>query len=120
MAAFLDVATFATWAKRPDWSSDPVATALLDVIADWIRERKPDLASDDQAARVVSFEVARDTLMYGDLGPFKQAEKRTAHSSRSYTLDRGVVEKFITDRHRRMLGISLRAAPRGHFPKCDY
>lgn len=119
MAAFLDVGTFAAWAKRPDWDSE-LAAMLLDVVADWIRDRKPDLAGDDQAAQIVSFEVTRDTLMYGDLGPFKQGEKRTAHSSRSYALDRAVIEKFITDRHRRMLGVSLRAAPRGHFPKCDY
>ena len=120
MVAFLDAGEFATWAKKPDWASNPLAIALLDVVADWIRDRKPDLAADDQGAQVVSFEVARDALMYGDLGPFSQAEKRTAHSSRSYSLDRGVVEKFITDRHRRMLGISLRAAPRGRFKKCDY
>ncbi|UJL29927.1 hypothetical protein HZU38_05350 [Mycolicibacterium vanbaalenii] len=115
MAAFLDVATFATWAKRPDWSSDPVATALLDVVADWIRERKPDLAADDQAAQIVSFEVTRDALMYGDLGPFKQAEKRTAHSSRSFTLDREVVERFVTDRHLRMLGLSTGPRPAYYF-----
>lgn len=120
MAAFLDVATFATWAKKPAWATDQVATALLDVVADWIRERKPDLAADDKAARLVSFEVARDALLSGELGPYDEVEKRTAHSARRVKIDRAVVEKFITDRHRQMLGLSLRAGPRGRFKRGDY
>ena len=118
--AFLDPAEFATWAKRPAWASDPLAAALLGVVEGWIRERRPDIADDDQAARVVVFEVTRDALLYGDLGPYRSMEKRTAHSSRSVTIDPSAVERFITGRHRQMLGMSVKAAPRGHFPKCDY
>lgn len=120
MADFLDAATFADWAKNPAWATDQLAASLLWVVSDWIRERKPDLNDDDQAARVVSFEVTRDALMYGDFGPMSSFSRTVGPRSKSGTIDRGVVEKFITDRHRRMLGISLRAAPRGRFKRCDY
>ena len=120
MSAFLDPATFADWAKRPAWASDPVAMALLDVVEGWIRSRRPGIADDDQGARVVVFEVTRDALLSGELGPYSSIEKRTAHSSRSVTINPTVVERFVTGRHRQMLGMGVNAAPRGRFKKFDY
>lgn len=120
MAVFLDAATFANWAKNPAWASDPLAASLLTVVSDWIRDKKPDIVDDDQAAKVVTFEVTRDALMAGDVGPYSQVTKTTSHSSRVVAIDRSAVERWITDRHRRMLGLPINAAPRGHFPKCDY
>ncbi len=120
MEPFLDVATFATWAKKPGWVGDPLATSLLQLVSDWIRERKPDIAQDDPGAQVVTFEVTRDSMMYGDFGPQTAYLKATSHSQRSGTIDRAVVEKFITDRHRRMLGIGVKAAPRRRFKRFDY
>ncbi|MBU8833604.1 hypothetical protein [Mycolicibacterium goodii] len=120
MADFLDAGTFASWAKRPAWANDELAKALLTVASDWIRERKPGLPDNDPAAQVVVFEVTRDALLAGDLGPYSSVTKTTSHSSRQVTIDRGVVDMFITPRHRRMLGLGSMAAPRGHFPKNDY
>lgn len=120
MEPFLSASTFANWAKRPAWGTDQLAASLLIVVSDWIRDKKPDIGADDTAAKVVTFEVTRDALLYGDFGPVDSYEKRTAHSSRSASINREAVAKFVNDRHRRMLGISLRAAPRGHFKRCDY
>lgn len=120
MEPFLDAATFATWAKKPAWGTDPLAAALLQVVSDWIRERKPDIDDEDPAAKVVACEVTRDSLLYGDFGPQASYTKATSHSQRSGTIDRAAVEKFITDRHRRMLGIGVKASPRAHFKRCDY
>ena len=120
MADFLDAATFANWAKTPAWASDPVAASLLTVVSDWIRDKKPDIADDDQAAKVVTFEVTRDALVAGEFGPYSSFTKIVGHRTRQAAIDRSAIEKFVTDRHRRMLGIALRAGPRGRFPKCDY
>lgn len=120
MAAFLDPAAFAAWAKRPAWESDQLAIALLQVVEKWIRDHKPGVADDDQAAQVVVFEVTRDALLSGEIGPYRSLEKRTAHSSRAVTIDPAVVERFITGRHRQMLGMSVNAGPRGRFKRGDY
>lgn len=120
MADFLDAATFATWAKTPAWDDDPVATSLLTVVSDWIRDHKPDIADDDPAAQIVCFEVTRDALQAGEFGPVVSFTKVVAHRTRSATVDRAALEKFITDRHRRMLGLPLRAGPRGRFRPGDY
>lgn len=120
MEPFLDQVTLAEWAKRPAWSTDPLAGALLEVVERWIRAHCPGIADDDQGARVVVFEVTRDALLSGEVGPYSSIEKRTAHSSRSVTINPAVVERFVTGRHRQMLGMGVRAAPRGHFPRFDY
>lgn len=123
MALFLDDGEFAEMfaAVRPLKPAEtPLVEALLVVVSDWIWDNKPGVADGDSAAKVVAYEVTRDALMFGDFGPMTSFTKSTAHSTRAGTIDRAAVEKFITDRHRRILGIALRAAPRGHFPKCDY
>ncbi|AEL98171.1 head-to-tail adaptor [Mycobacterium phage BigNuz] len=120
MADFLDAETLADWAKQPAWADSELAGAWLTVVSDWIRDNKPGIAADDQAAKIVVFEVTRDALLAGDLGPYSAVTKTTSHSSRQVTIDRAEVEKFITPRHRRMLGLGGMAAPRGHFPKNDY
>lgn len=120
MAEFLAAATFATWAKTPAWGSDPVAASLLTVVSEWIREHKPDVADDDPAAQIVCFEVVRDSLLAGEFGPVLEFSKTVAHRARAVTVDRSALERFITDRHRRMLGLSLRAGPRGRFKAGDY
>jgi hypothetical protein len=120
MDPFLDPSTFASWAKNPTWGSDPLVEPLLTVASDWIRERRPGIAADDQAAQVVVFEVARDALMAGEFGPYSEFTKTVGHRTRSATISRASIERFITDRHRRMLGIALVAAPRGRFPRGDY
>lgn len=120
MANFLDAVTFANWAKNPAWATDPLAASLLTVVSDWIRDRKPDIVDDDPAAQVVTFEVTRDAMLYGEFGPVTSFTKIVGHRQQTAAIDRAAVEKFITDRHKRILGLPIKAAPRGHFPKCDY
>lgn len=115
MADFLDAAAFANWAKTPAWASDPLAAALLTVVSDWIRDNKPDVADDDPAAQVVVFEVTRDSLLSGEFGPVSSFTKVVGHRTRTAAIDRSVVEKFITDRHKQMLGLSTGPRPAYYF-----
>jgi hypothetical protein len=117
---FLDAAAFSVWAKNPAWASDSLAESLLQVVSDWIRDHKPGVADDDTAAQVVTFEVTRDALLYGEFGTLSSFSKTVGPRIKAGTFDRSAVEKFITDRHRRMLGISVLAGPRGLFKRCDY
>lgn len=120
MDPFLDPATFATWAKNPAWGSDLLVEPLLKVASDWIWDHRPGIAVDDQAAQVVVFEVTRDALMAGEFGPYSEFTKTVGHRTRSATISRASIERFITERHRQMLGIAQMAAPRGRFPRGDY
>lgn len=123
MPLFLEVTAFATMFGRPLRASETaVAAPLLEVVDGWIRERKPDLPFDDPAAILVAFEVTRDALMYGKYGPLSSFQDTVAHRTKAGTIDAKFVERFITDRHREMLGINTvsTAAPRGTFKVCDY
>ena len=97
------------------------ATRLLQVVSDGIRALKPDV--DETAAKQVVFEVVRDTLAYGHLGPLSSFQNITSRRQEGGTFDAAAkaVDDFLTARQRRLLGIgSSTVAPRGHFPKCDY
>lgn len=122
MDPFLDAAAFAVMLASETLTSGEfeLATPLLQVVSDWIRDKKPDIADDDPAAIVVSFEVVRDALSSGKFGPFTSFTKGMGPRTRSATIDREALSKFVTRRHRLMLGLGATAAPRGHFPKCDY
>jgi hypothetical protein len=95
-------------------------TRLLQVVSDWIRGKKPDVNED--AAKQVVFEVVRDAVMYGALEKLSSFQNITSRRQESGTFDEAakVVDDYLTDRHKRLLGIPLRAAPRGRFKKCDY
>lgn len=115
MADFLDSDTFADWAKSPEWSESDLAQDLLTVVSGWIRDHKPDVSDDDPAARIVCFEVTRDALMYGDFGPVTSFSKTVGHRARAATIDRAALERFILDRHKRMLGLSIGVKPAYYF-----
>lgn len=118
---FLSVPAFAAMLGRPlADGSDTVAGLALQVVSDWIRDAKPNIDDHDSAALLVAFEVTRDVLSYSDFGSLTSFSKTVGPRTKSGTIDRAAVEKFISDRHRRMLGLSARAGARGHFPKCDY
>lgn len=119
-APFLDATTFADMFRPLSDAESEVVEPYLDVVSNWIRDNKPGVADDDPAAKVVTFEVTRDALLYGDFGPLVSFSNTMGPRTKSGTLDPGAVERFITDRHRRMLGIALRAAPAFNFPVCDY
>lgn len=117
---FLKVGAFAGMFRPLTDAESQVAGPYLEVVSDWIRDNKPGVDDDDSTAKIVVFEVVREALLYGDVAPLTSFSKTMGPRSRSGTFDRGVVEKFITDRHRRMLGLVVNAGPRGYFPKCDY
>lgn len=98
------------------------ATRLLQVVSDRIRELKPGIADGDPAAIQVVFEVVRDAAMYGGLERLSSFENTTSRRTEAGTFDAAmkVVTDYLTDRHKKILGIVSRAAPRGHFVKCDY
>lgn len=97
------------------------AERLLQVVSDGIRARKPD--ADTQAATVVVFEVVRDAMAYGHLGPLSSFTNVSAHRQEAGTFDSGrPVDDYLTVRQKRLLGISAAAtaAPRGAFTPGDY
>lgn len=96
------------------------ATRLLQVASDRIRALKPD--ADTDAAKQVVFEIVRDAANYGDLAVLSDFENTTSRRAEAGTFDQAmkVVNDYLSDRHKRLLGIPLRAAPRGSFKRCDY
>lgn len=118
---FLEIDPFTAQFGRPLSSADTlVATRLLQVVSDWIRGHKPDVLDDDPAAQLVTFEVTREALLYGDVIPLGSFSKTVGPRTKAGTFDPIAVEKFITDRHRRILGIPVLAGPSYNFPACDY
>lgn len=117
MEPFLTAAEFAskTWVNMPEWASSELAAALLVVVSGWIRDHKPDIDDDDPGAQLVCAEVTRDALLYGEFGPAVSFSKTVAHRGRAATIDRAALEKFITDRHKRILGLSIGVKPAYHF-----
>ena len=122
MLPFLDAGAFAAMFGRALSSAESAqATPLLEVVSSWIREQKPDIIASDPAAKVVTFEVVRDALVYGKYGPLSSFQDTTGDRTKAGTLDASSVVRFITDRHREMLGIqSGIARARGRFTVCDY
>ncbi|HOW92893.1 MAG TPA: hypothetical protein PLF91_00180 [Mycolicibacterium fallax] len=101
---------------------ETTAGRLLQVVSDGIRARKPDV--DPAAAAMVVFEVVRDAVAYGHLGPLTSFTNITAHRQESGTFDGAARagDDYLTARHKRLLGIPVasNAAPRGSFAAGDY
>ncbi len=119
-APFLDATAFADMFRPLRAAETAVATPLLQVVSDWIRDKKPDIAADSQAAKIVCFEVVRDALVYGKYAGLSEFSETVGRRTMAGTFNTSDVEQFITDRHRRMLGISATARPRYSFKRCDY
>lgn len=117
---FLDVAQFAAMFRPLSAAETALATPLLEVVSDWIRQHKPGIDEEDAAARVVTFEVTRDALLYGKYAGFSQFQETVAHRSLGGTINPSAIEKWVTDRHRRMLGIAVLGTPVYSFPDADY
>ncbi|SBS73779.1 conserved hypothetical protein [uncultured Mycobacterium sp.] len=121
-APFLGISDFTTeYQGTLSTGETTTATRLLQVVSDGIRGLKPDV--DTEAAKQVLFEVVRDAMMYGDLGPLSSFQNITSKRQVSGAFDEGAraVIDYLTTRQRKLLGLDpVQAAPRGYFPKCDY
>jgi hypothetical protein len=120
---FLDIDEF-TAEYQGTLSEGELVTAdrLLQVISDGIRSLKADV--DETAARQVVFEVVRDEMTYGHLGPLSSFANITSRREEKGTFERNgsLVDNYLTARHCRILGLPIAntAAPRGSFVKGDY
>lgn len=123
MQPYLDIDDF-TAEYQGGLSDGETTTAerLLQVVSDSIRARKPD--ADPTAAALVVFEVVRDAMAYGHLGPLSSFANISAHRQESGTFDGAAraSEDFLTARHKRLLGIPVATAARarGAFAAGDY
>ena len=121
-APYLDIDEFAEQYQGALSDGEKItAERLLQVISDGIRARKYD--ADPETAALVVFEVVRDDMAYGHLGPLSSYTNVTAHRQEAGTFDTGAdVDDYLTVRQKRMLGISAAttAAPRGSFTPDDY
>jgi hypothetical protein len=101
-----------------------VATRLLQVISDWIRGQKVDV--DVTAAAQVVWEVVRDAVNYGEFERLSSFSNTTADRVEAGVFDRerqlvqAVIADYVTNRHKRLLGIQLRASPVGSFAVDDF
>lgn len=119
--SFLSIAEFtAEYPGTLTAGESTTAARLLQVASDRIRALKPD--ANEDAAKQVVFEIVRNAAMYGALEGLSSFQNITSRRQESGTFDEAtkLVDDYLTDRHKRILGIPLRAAPRGHFKKCDY
>ncbi len=96
------------------------ASRLLQVVSDYIRSLKPDVNTD--AAKQVCFEIVRDAANYGDLAVLSDFQNTTSRRTEAGTFDQAmkIVNDYLSDRHRLLLGIPLLAAPVTSFAKFDY
>lgn len=119
---FLDIDEFAAEYQGALSDGERITVdRLLQVISDGIRARKPDV-DPDRAAQVV-FEVVRDQIAYGHLGPLSSFTNVSAHRQEAGTFDSSrVVDDYLSARQKRLLGIAVafNAAPRGSFTPGDY
>lgn len=118
---FLTIVQFeAEYQRTLNAGETTTATRLLQVASDYIRGLKADVNED--AAQQVVFEIVRDAANYGDLNVLSQFQNTTSRRTEAGTFDPAVklINSYLSDRHKQLLGIPLRAAPRGRFTKCDY
>lgn len=121
MADYLSIGEFtAEYPGALSAGETTTATRLLTVVSDGITALKADV--DTLAAKQVVFEVVRDAVMYGHLGPLSSFQNITSRRQEAGTFDEAAkaVDDLLTDRQKRILGISRRVSPRGNFPKYDY
>jgi hypothetical protein len=89
-------------------------TLLLQVASNWIYNNGPfgpNLPATDPTAQLVTYEVVANCLRFARFAPLKEFNNTTAHRAESGTLDDPTTVLDFTDRHKLLLGITLRALP---------
>lgn len=121
MTLYLEIDDFETlYDGVLDDAQEQQAELLLQVVDARIRQLKPD--ADANAAKQVAFEVVRDAILYGPLEKLSEFQNITSRRTEAGTFDEAMkmVNDYLNDRQKRVLGIALRAAPVYSFPVCDY
>lgn len=118
---FITVEDFEASFRPLKTSEQQVAEWLLETASDWIREHKPSTPDGSVAAKLVVTEVVSTALRYNKYGPLTSFTEQTSHATMSGTFagEAGNMLDF-TDRHRKLLGIPVVAAPQYSFPANDY
>jgi hypothetical protein len=127
-APFLDVDDFALEYQGELGAGERLtAERLLQVVSDDIRSLLEAAGKpvNDNAATQVVFEVVRDQMAYGHLGPLSEFRNVTSRREESGKFAAGAnsAEDYLTDRQLHLLGLpatASTAAPRGHFTPGDY
>lgn len=96
------------------------AEILIAAASAWIRDRRPDIDSDDPAARLVVIEVVKAVLLPGQWQGYASWSKTVGERVEAATLANPTAALAFTDWHYELLGISRSARPVGHFPRNDY
>lgn len=91
---------------------------LLKSVAEWIRRRKPDVAADDNGAKLVSIEAVKDAIDSGRYRRLSQFSRTIGERMESGTpISPGDILYFPPSAYV-ILGISQSAQPRYRFDDC--
>lgn len=118
MAEFATVDEVTRGRRPPTDDERKNIEAMIAAAGMWIRERKPGISDDDQAAHFVVTQVVRtalDTEKYRGLVSFT---KTTGGVSRGGALAKPGELLVFTDFHHQLLGISRIGAPSWYFGDC--
>lgn len=121
MPPFLDIAEFTAEYQGVLTAAETItATRLLQVASDYIRGLKADV--DENAAKQVVFEIVRDATRYGDLERLSSFQNTTSRRTETGTFDESMkaMSNYLTDRHKRLLGIPLLVDPVYSFTQFNY
>jgi len=93
---------------------------LVQAAANWIRERLPDLPLGHTEARLVTYDVVAAVMRRpGEYAGFSQVTRTTDDRTLGWTLESAGDMLSFEDRHLRMLGLSVTAAPRAMVDPVD-
>ena len=94
------------------------AQDLITAASNWIRERKPDIADDDAAARVVVIQVVRAAMATDKYAGHVSYSKTVGGVTRSGTLANPGSLLIFGPSHYLLLGISAGGGPSFYFGDC--
>lgn len=121
-APFLTVEEFAAlWRPMKDDAEKSWAELLLVAASAWIRARKPNIADDDPAAKIVVTSVVKSALLPGDWQGYRSWTRTVDDATTAAVLaNPGAHLDFDAAGAFSLLGISLNPLPVGHFAPNDW
>lgn len=120
MAGFITTTEVANMWRPLSGAETEFGQILIDAASNWIREKKPSIAADDPAAKLVVFEVVKAALLPGQWQGYASWSKTVGARTVAATLADPMAHLEFTDWHLRFLGISTAGSVSYSFPRCDY